>query len=377
MAIRVKPAAFLSGFCLSMCLAHAGQIHDAARTGDAARVRELLASDPRLVGTRDGNGRTPLHLAAYRGHREVIEVLLASGADKGATDRLGRRPADVLSKQGDRSLFSLLLDRETTRLAEHVFRITLAYGQLSNVAAFIGPDGVLLVDTGYSEVAEVLGSVVRALGKEEPTYIINTHLHSDHVGGNSVLGGGATVIDYRNLGQHLAGGLLLPGKGPLKASSTHAFERYYSLHYNGEEVRLIPTPGAHSGADLLVHFVDSGVVHMGDLLIAHSFPSVRESARYMGILDTVVEVFPTDTRFISGHGPDCSMGDLKNYRTMLRDTIDVVTRHMKAGRSLEQMREGNVLKAWAAWGVTLPGLDADYWIQAIHASHEAELHHTP
>jgi glyoxylase-like metal-dependent hydrolase (beta-lactamase superfamily II) len=139
-------------------------------------------------------------------------------------------------------------------------------------------------------------------------------------------------------------------------------------------VRLIPAPGGHTDADLLIHFTSSGVVHMGDLLLSESFPAVRNRVeRYLEILDSAIDVFPRDATFIAGHGRDCTMEDVRAYRAMLLETIGVVKKHMQAGKTVEEMRQEELLKKWDTWGEFLRFLSTDYWIQAVHDSYAAEL----
>ncbi|UCG33938.1 MAG: hypothetical protein JSU68_04735 [Phycisphaerales bacterium] len=169
----------------------------------------------------------------------------------------------------------------------------------------------------------------------------------------------------------MAEGILTRGSEPLRGPSGRSFETWYGMRFNGEPVRLIPATGAHSQDDLLIHFVDSGVVHMGDLYLSRSFPSAgRDVKRYLEIMDTVIDVFGPETKFIAGHGPDNTMSEVKAYRATLGQTIAVVRAGMKAGKSVEQMREEGVLDEWDSWGDYLRFLDADTWIQWVHDSYE-------
>jgi glyoxylase-like metal-dependent hydrolase (beta-lactamase superfamily II) len=195
-------------------------------------------------------------------------------------------------------------------------------------------------------------------------YIINTHPHGDHAGGNKTCGGNAVVIGYDDLEKRVSEGVLTQGEGSYP---------FYSMDLNGEEIRIIPSPGAHSSKDLIIHFTQSSVVHMGDLLLTQSFPAVGPRVKkYLEILEWTAKIFPQNTKFIGGHGRDYTMADVKDYRKMLAETIKIVRKEMTAGKSVEDMKKEDVLKDYKSWGVFLDFLDTDYWITSIHDSYKNE-----
>ncbi len=370
-----RMATFVVSFVFVSCVRSlsASEIHDAVRAGDAGRVKAAIAKDPKLVDARDDKGRTPLHMAAYYGRKDVAELLIAGGADRSAKDENGRRPIDGAVGRGHTDLLSLLVEEEVVQVALHIHRITLRWRGCPNLGISTGPDGVLLVDTGEAEVADRLKSVVHALGYGGPKYIINSHLHPPHSGGNAVMGEGATIIYYDNFEQMAAEGIISPPKSPLTGRSGRAFETYRSMHFNGEEVRLIHTPGVHTDTDLIIHFTGSGVAFMSDMLNNDSFPSCGPRIqKYLETLDTILDIFPPDTKFIPGHGHDCSMDDVRAYRAELRRTIDLIRKHMADGKTITQMRQERILKEWESWSEFLPQLGTDYWIEAVHTAYAPE-----
>jgi cyclase len=253
------------------------------------------------------------------------------------------------------------IEKNVIKFSDHVYRVTLDYGLRPNIGVSAGPDGILLVDTGHQEVASELLLVIKDIKEGDIKHIINTHPHGDHAGGNKTCGPNALVIGYKNLEEMVSKGVLYLGKG----------NTYYSMNFNGEEIRIIPSPGAHSDSDLIISFTGSGVVHMGDLLLTQSFPAVRSNVeKYLEILDTVMDVFPEDTKFIGGHGRDYTMSDMVDYRKMLSDTVKIVREGMKSGKSIEDMRQEDVLKDYKSWGVFLEFLNTDTWIEFIYQSYE-------
>jgi cyclase len=263
------------------------------------------------------------------------------------------------------------IEKKVIKLSDHVYRVTLDYSLRPNIGVSVGPDGILLVDTGHQEVASELLLAIKNLKEGEIKYIINTHPHGDHAGGNKTCGPNAVVIGYKNLEEMVSKGVLSPGKGKIKGGSGKAIDSYYSMNFNGEEIRIIPSPGAHSDSDLIIHFTRSGVVHMGDLLLTQSFPAVGPNVeKYLEILDTVMDIFPQDTKFIGGHGRDYTMAEVKDYRNMLSDTIKIVRKGMKSGKSMEDMIQEDVLKDYKSWGVFLEFLNTDTWIEFIYQSYK-------
>ena len=261
-------------------------------------------------------------------------------------------------------------EAEVVQLSSQIYRITFPYNLKTNIGVSVGKDGILLVDTGFKETAEELVSTVQALCDGEIHYVINTHLHGDHVGGNAVCAKNATLIDGQNLDQCMSYGVVFPGNDGLEGKNGNGFNTYYSLNFNGEEVHIIPVPGIHSEEDILVYFSSSGVVHMGDLLLTQSFPAVGPKVKeYLVFLDKVIEVFPEDTKFIGGHGRDFTLTDVIEYRHMLKETIERVRAEMEKGKTVEDMKRSKVLQGWESWGEFLSFLNTDYWIESIYKSY--------
>jgi len=257
------------------------------------------------------------------------------------------------------------------KLTTNIYRITIEYGLRPNIVALAGLDGVLLIDTGHKQVADSLLSAVKDLHSGELRFIVNTHLHGDHTGANLLIRKNAEILNCKNLEHYVTEGPISRDNEELKGKSGHSFKPYYSLLFNREQIKLIPHPGIHSDADLLVYFSDSGVVHMGDLLLTQSFPAVGgKIPKYLEFLDKVIDVFPSETKYIAGHGRDYSMNDLKDYRQMLLTTIDIVRKEMEKGKSEEETIQARVLERWESWGEFLEFLNVDYWIKAIYSSYK-------
>lgn len=342
----------------------------------------LLISKGAVLNSGTTNGSTPLHYAANFGNSEIVQALIEEGADVNCQDRYGNTPLDlaydfdrneaaqmIVSKGG---LSSPLDDPEIVRLSDSVYSILFPKGNQTNLGVSVGDDGILLVDSGFSRRAEaVLKKAISRIGNEKITFILNTHLHQDHIACNHIGGESTTIIDHRNLEKMASDGIIKLAEESIKGMTGKIFGNHYTMTLNGEEIKLIPYPGVHSDADLIIYFTESGVVHMGDLLLSESFPSVGGNVvEYMDLLEKMIDIFPADTVFINGHGKNCTLEDVANYQSMLISSIEIVRKHMRTGKSIKEMRREKVLGDYKKWDSFIYFLDSDYWIGAVYNSYK-------
>ncbi len=356
-------------------------LHYAAAMGHKD-IMELLISRGAVLNSGTTNGSTPLHYSANFGNSETIQVLLEKGADVNCRTKYGTTPLDlaydfdrneaaqlIVSKGG---VSSPVVDPEVVRLSDNVYSILFPKGNQTNLGVSAGNDGILLVDTGFSKRAETkIKAAISQLGNGKIRYIINTHLHQDHVACNNIGGESAIVINHPNLETMAAEGIINRGEGPIEDKAGKTFENHYTMNFNDEEIKLIPYPGVHSDADLIIHFTRSGVVHMGDLLLSEAFPSVGGNVvEYMELLEKIIDIFPAGTLFINGHGKNCTLEDVVNYQGMLLSSIELVRNHMRIGKSMKEMRREKVLKDYEKWNSFIYFLDTNYWIEAVFNSYK-------
>jgi cyclase len=258
-------------------------------------------------------------------------------------------------------------DVDIRKFSGSVYRITFPYQLRTNIGLSTGTDGILLVDTGYEETVPQLKKVLEKMGQGKIKYIINTHHHDDHTQGNVIAGPGTRIIGLQDVKQLVSEGVLVKAKGPLVGKTGEKFDLYYTLDFNGEEIRFIPSPGTHSSSDMIIYFTRSGVVHMGDLLLSQSFPAVsRNIKKYLPILEKVIDIFPGDTVFLSGHGKDLSKKGVRDYYAMLVTTINIVKKAKKAGKTIKEMQRQRILKDYESYNTFLDWLTTDYWIDAVY-----------
>lgn len=226
-------------------------------------------------------------------------------------------------------------------------------GLAVKVIASVGEDGVLLVDSGYKAHGEALAEAVKAFGKGAPRYIINTHSHAEHVGGQIAFGKGPVIIGHRNLRDRYVNGLYVFNEFPQEALPQVTFTDALTLFFNGEEIRLLAFPGAHDDSDIIVWFTRSKVVCTEALCNCHHFPSVDgetgDVTRYPETVERIIRALPEDVLLVPGHADDCNMKEFRSFHEMLTKTRDIVRAEVAKGKSVEQLRNEDVLAGYTSY----------------------------
>jgi glyoxylase-like metal-dependent hydrolase (beta-lactamase superfamily II) len=254
------------------------------------------------------------------------------------------------------------------KLNDHLYKLTTDGGGYTvKVIASVGRDGALLVDTGQGRTAEDLKAALETLGAADPRFIINTHAHEEHTGGNVVFAGGPVVIGHESLRRRLTSGSYLFNEFPDYALPRIALTNSLSLVFNGEEIRLIAFPGAHDDGDIIVWFTGSRVVCVGGLSNGTHFPSVDEVGgdvlKYPEVVQRLLQVLPEDVTIIPGHGEDGSMTDFRAFHNMLVKTSGIVRSELASGKDLATLQQQDVLKDWASFDGSY--VDRNQWIKYL------------
>jgi glyoxylase-like metal-dependent hydrolase (beta-lactamase superfamily II) len=249
---------------------------------------------------------------------------------------------------------------KVSKVAGNVYLLRSDTG--SNMAASVGEDGVLLVDASYSQMLDKTREALLRITKQPVRYLVNTHYHGDHTGGN-VGFPDAVVVAHANALKRLAAG----GVGgnfatfrfeypalPPAALPKLTFEREFTLPFNGEEVRVLHHPQSHTDGDAIVYFPKANVVHMGDQFTVYGFPDIdvaggASTPGWIAALDDVLRMLPPDVKVIPGHGPLSTMNDVKRFRNMLSETLEAVRAAVLAGKTPEQMKQEKILEPWKKW----------------------------
>lgn len=223
-----------------------------------------------------------------------------------------------------------------------------------NVAASIGPDGILLVDDMYKATMGKLQETLKKISDKDVRIVINTHFHSDHIEGNIVLSPSAIIIAHENLLKRISGSAKPDWASP-EAQPHVTLSEKLTLHFNGEEILVFHLPNGHTDNDVFVYFVKSKVIHMGDTFFHGMFPAVYKEGggnilQLITNLEKVLKDLPPDIKIIPGHGALATKTDLFYAVAMLKETTTIVNTAINAGKSLKQLQEQNVLSKYNSLG---------------------------
>ena len=243
--------------------------------------------------------------------------------------------------------------------------IHMINGHGGNIGVCAGDDGLLLIDAKFANLAEPMRAALAGLGEGDPAFLLNTHYHPDHTGGNAVFGAVTAILAHHNVRARLMAG----EDPPPEALPVLTFEEGVSLHFNGEEIEVVHFPAAHTDGDAVVFFTGSDAVHMGDIMFHGLFPFVDIDAggSVDGVIAAVEAVLARtgpETRVIPGHGDLAAPDDLRTYLRMIRQTRAAVEDGMAAGKTLEELQAAGVAQEWSGWSWGF--ISAERWIATLH-----------
>lgn len=243
----------------------------------------------------------------------------------------------------------------TVPLSDH---LTMLVGRGGNVAISAGDEGIYLIDDQFPNIADQLLAQVRKISDGPIRFVINTHYHGDHTGGNELLGGqGAVIIAHDNIRQRMSSEQFSQFMNRTTPAATPAalpvitFSDHVSLHLNGESARVIHVPRGHTDGDAIVHFTASNVIHMGDIYFNGLYPFIDldGGGSVQGMIravDTALALTNESTRIIPGHGPLATPADLRAYRDMLEQASIAVKTLVDEGRSLDEAIAARPTAQW-------------------------------
>lgn len=240
---------------------------------------------------------------------------------------------------------------KATRLGESTYMLTGAGG---NMGLSVGEDAVFLIDDQFAPLTPKITAAIAGITKQPVKFLLNTHWHYDHTGGNENFGrAGAIIVAHDNVRKRMSTEQVIEFfKMPIKAAPKAAlpvvtFDSTLSFHLNGEEIRAIHVPRAHTDGDTIVHFLGSDVVHMGDVYFNGFYPFIDTSAGgtvdgVIAACDQVLGIATDRTKIIPGHGPLSNTAELRAYRDMLAAISSRIKKMVAEGRKLEDITASKV-----------------------------------
>jgi cyclase len=246
---------------------------------------------------------------------------------------------------------------KVSKVAGNVYMLQGAGG---NIGVSVGDDGIVIVDDEYAPLADKIQAALKGITDKPVRFVINTHYHGDHTGGNEYFQKQAPIIAQDNVRKRLeSGGAAGNGSSihmenkpsPHDALPIITFDHDVTVHLNGEDIRALHFPAGHTDGDSVIFFPHSNVVHMGDDFVTYGFPfiDVEGGGSINGMIDAVAKVIselPPDVKVIPGHGDISTLGDMRSYLEMLIQTRDVVQSAIKEGKTLDQMKQAKLLDPW-------------------------------
>lgn len=249
---------------------------------------------------------------------------------------------------------------QLTRVAGNIYMLQGAGG---NIGASVGEDGIVVVDDQYAPLAEKIRAALKGITDKPVRFVINTHYHEDHTGGNALFQKDAPIIAHDNVRKRLEegsspgnmGSIKFPNKPqPKEALPIISFDHDVTLHLNGEDIRALHYPHGHTDGDSIIFFPKSNVVHMGDDFVRYGFPFIDLNGGgsvegMIAALEEIIPKLPADVKVIPGHGAVSNLDDVRQYVSMLKQTRAAVEAGVKQGKTLDQLQQEKVLEKWSKW----------------------------
>lgn len=269
------------------------------------------------------------------------------------------------------------VEMKVSKVAGNVYMLQGAGG---NIGALVGDDGIIIIDDQFAPLVDKIRAALKGITDKPVRFIINTHYHFDHTGGNALFSQSSTIIAQDNVRKRLETGGKAGNGGSVsfdikpevpEALPIITFEHDVTVHMNGEDIRALHFPSGHTDGDSIIFFPKANVVHMGDDFVTYGFPfiDVNGGGSVKGMIEaveSVIQQIPADAKIIPGHGDVSTVEDMRQFVKMLKDTSAVVEKAIADGKTVEQMKSEKILDAWQKFSGEF--ITTDAYIETVYNS---------
>jgi glyoxylase-like metal-dependent hydrolase (beta-lactamase superfamily II) len=236
---------------------------------------------------------------------------------------------------------------EAIQMSDHVYMLT---GSGGNIGISIGDDGVFVIDDQYAVLTPKILTAIRKLSDKPIQYLVNTHWHGDHTGGNANMAKeGATIMAHDNVRKRLVESPMRDqSKRPAEALPVITFSDQLNLHMNGEQIAIFHVENAHTDGDALIYFTESNVLHTGDNYFNGLYPYVdlNSGGSVNGYIDAVersLMLIDDETKIIPGHGPASNKKEYSIFLNMLKEIRENVLAEIANGKSEDDVSNNSAI----------------------------------
>ena len=244
------------------------------------------------------------------------------------------------------------------------------FGPGGNIGVSVGADGVFLIDDKFDRLSTALIDTIAQITDQPIRFVINTHWHGDHTGGNQALGStGTLIVAHDNVRQRMSTAQVqeifnrTTPPSPAEALPVITFDQQISFHLNGDQARVYHIPNAHTDGDSIIYFEKANVIHMGDLYFAAAYPflDIDTGGGITGMLaglDQALSIINDTTQVISGHGGVTGKAELQAYRDVTKAVHDKLQAMIAAGSTFEEILAAKITTEFdEEWGNGYQGLN--------------------
>ena len=271
--------------------------------------------------------------------------------------------ATLLCAAGARAQMNIDFDKVEIKVHKVAGSVAMLEGAGGNIGVSTGDDGVIIIDDQFAPLTQKIKAALATLSKQPVKFVLNTHWHGDHTGGNKDMGeAGALIIAHENVYKRMSTEQVndffkrTTPASPKGALPVVTFNDRVTFRLNGDEIHAIHVNPAHTDGDAVIHFVKANVLHMGDTYFNGSYPFIDASSGgsldgYVLVAAQALTMIDDETKVIPGHGALSNKRELKQWHDMLATVRDRIKQQIAAGKSMDQVVAGKPTAEFdATWG---------------------------